>query len=87
VVAGTGWKRVAANTPWSSMAINSVSVFLGPNGRILAYSRSNQQVHHFPGIILAPSFPNNSANKGLARFLDVSGIPDISSQIFPFFGT
>jgi len=69
------------------MAIDSLSVFLGQNGRILAYSRSNQQVHYFPGIILAPNFPSNSANQELARFLDVSGIPDISSQIFSFFGT
>ena len=66
VAADSECTRVAANTLWSSTAINSVSVFLGPNGRILACSRSNQQVHHFPGIILAPSFPNDSANQGLA---------------------
>ena len=66
VAADSECTRVAANTLWSSTAINSVSVFLGPNGRILACSRSNQQVHHFPRIILAPSFPNDSANQGLA---------------------
>ncbi|KAG2148262.1 hypothetical protein BD769DRAFT_558996 [Suillus cothurnatus] len=69
--------RLAANTPWTSMAVHSCSVCLGDDERILHDTASYERVCHHSRIAVTPSFPSSPAVQGLAGFLDVSNVPGI----------
>lgn len=56
------------------MAVNSCSVCLGDDGRVLEHVESNEGVHYRPGNAFAASISGHPAFQEFPRFLDVSGV-------------
>jgi hypothetical protein len=56
------------------MAVDSCSVCLGDDGRVLEHVESNERVHYRPRNVFAASISSHPAFQELSRFLDVSGV-------------
>lgn len=68
------WARVAADLEWKEVPINSCSIRVGDDGRVLEHDGSEQRVHNQSRIAFATRCSRHPEIENLARFPDVSGV-------------